>query len=454
MKKIFVINLDLNQNQLLNARIQNSTSAPAFPVEGQIYYNSSSGDKKLYFWNGTSWISANSSGSSNETALNVLYVSKSGSDSNNGTSLGQAKLTIKAALQVATAGTTVYVKSGTYYENNPVTIPTNVSLIGDNFRTTIVRPNNTTQDIFYVNNGNYISGLAFRGHLSPSAAIAFNPDGSAGAIVASPYVNNCSSNTTTGTGMRVDGNHASGGKSMLAAQFTQFNQGGKGIYILNQGYAQLISIYTICCDVGILCESGGFCSLIGSDSSFGNFGLKATGVSPQLYSGTSPNINVTDKIVTISGLSQTPYVNNTVTFDALPITNETNWYTVKGVTALSNGSSTITLVERIKNPVSAGTTARFYQPSRITAAGHTFEYSGSGTNVVTALPQNGGIPNQATEVTQELGGQVYYTSTDQLGDFRIGSDLVINRGTGTITGVTFDKSLFAVMTPYILALEG
>jgi len=446
MKKTFVIDLDLNQNQLLNARIQNLSSAPAFPVEGQVYYNNSSNDKSLYFWNGTSWIS---SGSSNDATLNVLYVSKSGSDSNNGTTLSKAKLTIKAALQVATSGTTIYIKSGTYYENNPVTIPANVSLIGDNFRTTTVRPNNTTQDIFYVNNGNYISGLSFKGHLSPSAAIAFNPDGSAGNIVSSPYVNNCSSNTTTGTGMRVDGNHAGGGKSMLAAQYTQFNQGGKGIHILNQGYAQLISIYTICCDVGILCESGGFCSLIGSDVSFGNFGLKATGVSPQLYSGLSPAINSTDNVVTISGLSQTPFVNNTVTFD-----NGANYYTIKGVTPVSSGSSTITLVERLKTSVSSGTTARFYQPSRITAAGHTFEYSGSGTNVVTALPQNGGIPNQATEVIQELGGQVYYTSTDQLGDFRIGSDLVINRGSGTITGVTFDKSLFAVMTPYILAIEG
>lgn len=384
-----------------------------------------------------------------ETALNVLYVSKSGNDSNDGTSLARAKLTVKSALQIATAGTTVYVKSGTYYENNPVTIPANVSLVGDNLRTTTIRPNNQTQDIFYVNNGNYITGLAFRGHLAPAAAIAFNPNGSAGNIITSPYINNCSSVTTTGTGMRIDGSVVGGGKSMLAAQFTQFNSGGKGIHILNRGYAQLISIYTICCDIGVLCESGGFCSLIGSDTSFGNFGLKATGVSELLYSGTAPTVNKNETEITISGLSQTPFVNNVVTFD-----NGTNYYTIKGVTPVSGGSSTITLVERIKDPVSSGTSAKFYQSSRITAAGHTFEYCGSGTNVATALPQAGGIPNQETEVIEELGGEVYYTSTDQLGDFRIGGDLTINRGTGTITGVTFDKSLFAVMTPYILAIEG
>ena len=64
------------------------------------------------------------------------------------------------------------------------------------------------------------------------------------------------------------------------------------------------------------------------------------------------------------------------------------------------------------------------------------------------------MPIQENEVTELRGGQVYFTSTDQLGDFRIGTGLVINRVDGTITGRTFNKALFAVMTPYILAIEG
>jgi hypothetical protein len=51
-------------------------------------------------------------------------------------------------------------------------------------------------------------------------------------------------------------------------------------------------------------------------------------------------------------------------------------------------------------------------------------------------------------------GLVYFTATDERGDFRIGEDLTINREQGNITGVTFDRSLFAVLTPFILALEG
>ena len=78
-----------------------------------------------------------------------------------------------------------------------------------------------------------------------------------------------------------------------------------------------------------------------------------------------------------------------------------------------------------------------------------------------AVPQNGGIPKKENEIVfdsaeslQPNFGLVYFTATDELGDFRIGGDLTINRESGTITGTTFDRSLFAVLTPYILALEG
>jgi hypothetical protein len=101
----------------------------------------------------------------------------------------------------------------------------------------------------------------------------------------------------------------------------------------------------------------------------------------------------------------------------------------------------------------SGTSISFHQYSLITASGHTFEWVGAGNNVNSALPYEGGRPIPENQVIQVNGGRVYYTGTDQEGDFRIGNDLTINRTSGTIEGDTFDRSLFAVLTPYILAIE-
>lgn len=49
----YLTGIDLSQNELLNARIQNLAVDPANPVEGQIYFNTVS--KKYKFYNGTEW---------------------------------------------------------------------------------------------------------------------------------------------------------------------------------------------------------------------------------------------------------------------------------------------------------------------------------------------------------------------------------------------------------------
>ena len=100
-----------------------------------------------------------------------------------------------------------------------------------------------------------------------------------------------------------------------------------------------------------------------------------------------------------------------------------------------------------------GSSVNFYQRSYISASGYVFEYVGAGTNYG-ALPQRGvADPVQGKEVVQLNGGKVFFTSTDQNGDFRIGPGLVISQATGVLSGRTFTKSLFANMTPFILAVE-
>ncbi len=61
MARLFVTDINLNKNQLIAAKIENVGSAPLSPTSGQIYYNNTNGDQKLYFYNGAEWIPTDAS---------------------------------------------------------------------------------------------------------------------------------------------------------------------------------------------------------------------------------------------------------------------------------------------------------------------------------------------------------------------------------------------------------
>jgi hypothetical protein len=559
---------------------------------------------------------------------NVLYVTEDGNDENTGKKLGDAKATIGAALTEATTGTVIKVSAGYYIENNPLVIPEQVSIVGDSLREVSVSPQNADQDLFYVSNGNYIAEMSYTGTLNSGKAIfAFNPD-QVGYFDQSPYIQNCTNFIPNSIGLKIDGSKAIGPlKSMVLDSYTQYNQGGIGCSITNEGYAQLVSLFTICNETAIFCGSGAACDLTNSNSSFGDFGLVADGVSPLKYTGviateaeansfefaldlSVPTLNVTDALydnttglttitvddthnfnvgmgVSISGLQFScesgpailtypsgnkgyvfevvatpsttsfevyvgvstlqhtyesggtvkinavrPFDGQVVYFDELyyrvegvqitsggsgytgnatvtigsptepwgipatavaevkngsvisvemissgrgygstppvvtfstPESGTTatgvavltpNYYVIEKSTPISSGISTITITENVPYAVGVGTDVPFFKQSRVLASGHSLEYIGSGTNIATALPQNGGVIIQENETISRNGGLVVYTSTDQSGNFRIGDGVVINQQTGSISGTFYSKSLFSTMTPFILALGG
>ena len=560
------------------------------------------------------------------TVTNILYVTKDGSDTNTGRKLGDAKATIAGAIAAAGTGTVIKVSAGSYVENNPVIIPEQVSIIGDSLREVSVSPQNTG-DLFYVANGNYIAEMSFVGAANTGAVFAFNPN-QVGYFNQSPYLQNCTNFIPNSIGLKIDGSKAIGPlKSMVLDSYTQYNQGGIGASITNEGYAQLVSMFTICDDYAIYCGSGGACDLTNSNSSFGNYGLVADGVSALKYSGiitsyasagsdifvldlnvptlgvqtavynntvgiititTTTNHNLTVGMgVTIAGLGFTcpsgagistfpsgnfgyifevaaigaansfsayvgvstrthtynsggtvkinvnrPFDGQVIYLDSLFSTVDkitvgsggtgytnrptvtisppaTSWgiaaqavasisngsvaeidivssgrgytsaptitisgpevgintatavlsllptyYSIKSSTPISSGISTITLNETVPYAVGVGTTVPFFKQSRILASGHSFEYIGSGTTIATCLPSTGGVAIQNNETDARNGGLVVFSSTDQSGNFRIGDGVVINQNTGTISGNFYSKSLFANVTPFILALGG
>jgi len=270
----------------------------------------------------------------------------------------------------------------------------------------------------------------------------------------------------TGCGMRVDGSLAEGYlRSMVLDSFTQFNQGGKGIHILNNGYAQLVSIFTICCTEGVHAETGGSCSINTSNCSFGLSGLVASGYSlaPILTGTLTSSIQNTDEIritsastrgtvlypgSTFPTIANAPYNGLVFTIGSNPTV-----HIVEGNPFLDGSNYVVTATNDIDTLHSAGERVNFYIRSTITTSSHTFEYIGSGITLANAVPARGGVSNPDLEAVFSNDGVVYFTSTNQAGNFRVGNDFTIVQETGTIEGDTFKRAILTLVTPLVLSLE-
>ena len=269
----------------------------------------------------------------------TIWVSKNGSDLNSGLLEGDAKASLGGAAAVAQEGDTIKIRPGKYLENNPVGLRTDVSVTGEDIRLVTIAPQNKHDDVIHVRRGCLVENLSFAGGIVGSGveigcdragAVAFPPtqtDIDAGISTnaksgftglgpadegpsgrwRSPYVRNCTNFMTGSIGMKINGDHAtsiidpdSGAdlKSMVCDSFTQYNEAGIGVSLSNDAYAQLVSIFTINCDIAIYAETGGQCDLTNSNSSFGNFGLVAVGLGATQYTGFASNTNSAGTIIT------------------------------------------------------------------------------------------------------------------------------------------------------------
>lgn len=378
---------------------------------------------------------------------NILYVAKNGNDSNTG-NINAPFLTIKSALAAATSGTSVHVAPGTYVEANPITIPANVSLIGNDLRTVFISPNDANQNLIYVKNGSYVWGVTIKDYLANG--FSYDPATPTQNVFVSPYIQNITSSTTTGTAVEIDGSLTSSisTKAMILGFFTIINRGGRGLIMINGAYSQAVNIYTIACDIGVKVDSGSFVTLNASDCGIGNYGLWANGVGTLQTSATTVGYSTRGIFQITDQTNGRPNVNT-----VMRIPGDPNYYTIDEIVPVDSITSTVTVQQTYAGNLAPGTDVEFFTRSSIIASAHTFEYVGAGTNPATALPQYGGIPIEANEVLQTNGGVVTFTSTDHKGNFKVGEGFIVNQATGTVEGDYYYRSLFGQMTPYILALS-
>ena len=97
----------------------------------------------------------------------------------------------------------------------------------------------------------------------------------------SPYVQNLTTFGYAATGQKIDGAlHNGGNDSIVSNDFTQVISDGIGAHILNNGRAELVSVFTYYSHIGYLAETGGRVRATNGNNSYGTFGSVAEGVDP------------------------------------------------------------------------------------------------------------------------------------------------------------------------------
>ena len=389
-------------------------------------------------------------------------------------------------------GSVVVVAPGTYQETCPIDITkANVSIVGTALRSCIIHPTVGTQTsvMFRVNSSTFLQNLTFTGMKAGTGTgngvdstlpttqgwnVAFYPGCT---ITKSPYIQNCTNfsdseidnsninvispaggaagdtdSAPTGGGLLIDGSVPATNsplRSIVADSYTHVGLNGPGILVTNNGYAQCTSSYAFFNKYHIKCLNGGQANLAASTTDFGDEALVADGKSPNAIftsntDGTSSSgdltFNINEPVAGTGwfGNTQRPGENmlvtvNNVTYPILSATPRTD----------SEGGAGFTVTISRPNPskrsdnlgLNGGLvdndTVEFFLRSQIASSGHTMEYVGSGTDY-SALPENGGVPDDTKQIVERNGGKVWTATTDHNGKFKIGDFFDVDQRTGFI----------------------
>lgn len=409
------------------------------------------------------------------TQGNIIYVATNGDDGNAGLHQNDPLSSIGRALDLATAGDTVYIYPGTYSETMPLTVPAGVTVKGAGLRSVTIQPDSdVTVDVFLLNGETTVEDLTITGFeydVGTNTGYAFRFAPNMTVTSRSPYIRNVSVITAgstvrlmtnpasdprgflsgdAGKGAYVDGsvvNSASREASMLFHSATFITPGVDTITMTNGVRVEWLNSFTYFANRGLYAVSGstGF-------AGDGKTRLKVYGISAQ-------TLNVGDTI-SVENVSANPGTFTTGTIEsftyAAPYTNIVIDGKVSGfeeslglpdtenqqVITFSGGQTASHLAwadysdfgAEMRSIASAsvyGNYGAYGDGEGVLGyfVGTNFAYIGSGrysdNNPINVI--------QANEVVELNRAHIYYTSVDAQGDFRVGEFFVVDQQTGTIT---------------------
>ena len=156
-----------------------------------------------------------------------------------------------------------------------------------------------SEDMFYVRDATGIRNCTLKGldsTLNPPIAFDLYQKPLGGAYVSldpgwgpadnrtwittrSPYIQGVTTVGTGCVGQKIDGSlHAGGNKSIVSNDFTQVLSDGIGAWVLNNGRAELVSVFTYYAHIGYFAEDGGIIRATNGNCSYGTYGAIADGI--------------------------------------------------------------------------------------------------------------------------------------------------------------------------------
>ena len=156
-----------------------------------------------------------------------------------------------------------------------------------------------SEDMFYVRNSTGIRNCTLKGlesSLNPPAAFDLYQKPLGGSYVSldpgwgpadnrtwittrSPYIQGVTTIGTGCVGQKIDGAlHNGGNRSIVSNDFTQVLSDGIGAWVLNNGRAELVSVFSYYAHIGYLAEDGGIIRATNGNCSYGTYGAIADGV--------------------------------------------------------------------------------------------------------------------------------------------------------------------------------
>ena len=255
----------------------------------------------------------------------------------------------------------------------------------------------------------------------------------------------------SGGGILIDGSTPAANsplRSMVCDSYTHTALDGPGIFVTNNGYCQATSSYSFFNHFHLKTKNGGQANLAASTTDFGRYSLIADGRSPYAIFTATTTATASDGSTTFTigaptARTATPlpwHGNATRPQDNMLVDIGGNTYPI--LSAVAAGSGWTVTISRpdpndrssnlgLDGAVSSGASVSFFLRSMIASSGHTMEYVGSGTDY-TALPENGGVPDDTKQTTELNNGKIWAAITDHRGKFTIGDTFNVNQQTGFV----------------------